>query len=309
MRVYNYQTAIAHYNSIVPMRGTTERRALERSDPRKKVRVQAHPSNPNPCEQNAQYPNTVIYSYYGHDVVTWSEHELRINFHGYATSQSTIEFISHFVPVCIAVRNGHAWLYGAGEAESNWKLMHIDGENVFDSNMQFTNPDTMRTHAVNRKGMNAARARHSEFIDYLRMTMKLRDAGFNVDELDSVSPKDRMLFVSARSTHNGNAMCELLQLTENRAATETESEATERFYLASVCLAAKFRPYYGMGSSANPTWKDMKQTFDDMLMRVYDGCLMEKPLESGVVRDAHAKVIAWRASNRLYTKQLTPTNT
>jgi hypothetical protein len=198
----------------------------------------------------------IVVRLYNTDIVRYKpDGSIIIRQGGYA-SQTTRKYLHAVLPMWFASHQGATTVAFVGVPGS--QIMHSNGDNVFayepnSVRLVFTNPVPCIIHKVNRKAMNAVRAKYAVFINYMKNIRKL----LGEERFTSEPPEKRYL-----------SNDELLALA-------TSSEPSDH-YAAMVYLA--WNGYY-----FSP--RDPVVRFNTILMRHYrDEVLDTHTLPAGVLQ-------------------------
>jgi len=240
----NYDEASRWEAKVKPMRG----RAVEC-----KPLGARNKSHANIRREN----DDIVVRLYNTDIVRYKpDGSIIIRQGGYA-SQTTRKYLDAVLPMWFASHQGGATTVALVGVPGS-QIMHSNGDNIFtvDPNsvrLVFTNPVPCIVHKVNRKGMNAVRAKYAVFINYMKNIRKL----LGEERFTSEPPEKRYLSDD-----------ELLALA-------TSSEPSDH-YTAMVYLA--WNGYYF--NPRNPVIR-----FNTILVRLYrDEVLDTHTLPDGVLK-------------------------
>ena len=285
-----YAEAAKWESQITPIRGRTEDKQCKPLGNRRKTYAAVRKEE-----------GKVVCKLYSTDVLTYHEDgRIEITMDGWA-SQTTMSFIESLLDVRMVRRHNRIWIrsHTEGNSRLEWNALHSTDANLLtrkaDGYVTLHNPMQVCTHNINRAEANNVRKQYKAFKDYLVRTMRLRDAGFSVQEFGDV-------FGWEDGTHTMPTMPNFPTGLNVYGHSTTKDEVYEEFlalaksddstdhYKASLCLAWSTAAFRRDGRLV-PRVRDMLKGLDDCILKVHrDVCFTQTPSTSGEpVRDAYAK--------------------
>lgn len=257
--------------------------------------------------------DTVICKLYNTDVITYHEDgRIVVNLGGWS-SPTTMAFIEELLYVRTRIAHNRVWIFAGSNdnsASPKWHALRVNEPNLLtrgtpkhgETRFIFHNPTSVPVHKINRSGANNVRKLYKPYRDYLVTTMRLRDNGFSIQEIEDMFPEEA---AQVRQIHGADAL-QLGYLRLPRLLVEknhtldakaldtfiTDVRSTDKtaWYKQTLMLAyANAHMWYLYQTGwVKPTQAQMLKRLDDLILYAHrDECFTEEVSNGEVVRDAY----------------------
>jgi len=176
--IRTYEQALAHYESIKPIRGKVIRPIGNRRHQHRQI-----------LRSQGRGMRGIAARLYATNVVTWYEDGTLVIDHGGYRSASTRQFVENVLPWPVRSFDNQLLICIEGKeypigTEDTALVIKPDGEVI---------SEVCVVHVVNRRALNSVRRKHKGLITYIRGALKLIPDNYEIDmESDRVEDKDRV---------------------------------------------------------------------------------------------------------------------
>ena len=256
--------------------------------------------------------DTVICKLYNTDVITYhKDGRIIVNLGGWA-SPTTMSFIEELLYVRTRIAHNRVWIHVGTEDKpcTRWYTLRVNEPNLLtrgtlkhgESRFIFHNPTSVPVHKINRAGANSVRKLYKPFRDYLVTTMRLRDNGFSVQEIEDMFPEEAAQAKQAHGAQVGQLgflrlprlLVEKHHSINEQALkaflTDIRSTDTTAWYKQTLMLAYAHGHMWMAYQTGcfNPTQAQILKRLDDLILYAHrDECFVEELASGEVVRDAY----------------------